>query len=153
MTKSKRSSAARSIDSLSAGQPFQLSFFDHEVGGELLNILSKGLYTNPLDAIREYVQNAIDANANEVKVQITGNSVFILDWGDGMNRDQLLEARKFGVSSKSIAQNVGFRGIGIYSGFDLCERLIIRTKTHLEDTQHIIEFEFGEMRGKLEKAR
>jgi len=142
-----------SFDDLKPGQSTLVPIDDMGIGGELLNILSKGLYTNPLDAIREYVQNAIDANANEVKVQITGNSVFILDWGDGMTRDQLLEARKFGVSTKSIAQNVGFRGIGIYSGFDLCERLIIRTKTHIEDTEHIIEFEFGEMRKKLEKAR
>jgi hypothetical protein len=142
-----------SFDDLKPGETIHVPIDENGIGGELLNILSKGLYTNPLDAIREYVQNSIDANADEVTIQITGKSVFILDRGDGMSRDQLLESRKFGVSAKSLFLNVGFRGIGIYSGFDLCERLVIRTKTHLEDTQHILEFEFGEMRRKLEKAR
>ncbi len=53
------------------------------VGGNLLPILSKGLYTNPLHCMREYVQNAVDAGAREVTIQITGNSVIISDDGDG----------------------------------------------------------------------
>ena len=28
-----------------------------DIGGELIAILSKGLYTNPLDCLREYAQN------------------------------------------------------------------------------------------------
>ncbi len=107
------------LNRLKIGETLAVPVGNEEIGGELLNILSKGLYTNPLDAIREYVQNSIDAYANEVEIQVTGNSVYVLDYGMGMNREQLLQAREFGVSTKSIEQNVGFRGIGIYSGFDL----------------------------------
>jgi hypothetical protein len=141
------------LDDLMPGETVSIPLPEMGVGGELLNILSKGLYTNPIDAIREYVQNAIDANSAEVQIQITGNSVWILDYGDGMDREQILQAREFGVSRKSIEENVGFRGIGIYSGFDLCERLVIRSKAKFEKMEHILEFHFGEMRRKLEAAR
>jgi hypothetical protein len=156
MTKSRNrkiNAEQLSFDDLKEGETTLVPLPEAGIGGELLNILSKGLYTNPLDAIREYVQNSIDANADEVEIQITGNSVWILDWGDGMARDELLQAREFGVSYKSIEENVGFRGIGIYSGFDLCERLVIRTKTHLDDYEHVLEFEFGKMRRFLDSAR
>ena len=151
--KSAETSQLSLLENLEPGITVPVQLLESSTGGELLNILSKGLYTNPLDAIREYVQNAIDANTDQVQIQITGNSVWILDYGDGMDRKKILQAREFGVSHKSIEENVGFRGIGIYSGFDLCERLIIRSKTQLEEIEHILEFDFGEMRRKLEKAR
>ncbi len=138
---------------LREGQSFNPPLAESQIGGELLNILSKGLYTDPLDAIREYAQNSIDANAETVEIQVTGNSVFILDYGDGMDYNKLLQAREFAISQKDIMSNVGFRGIGIYSGFDLCNRLVIRTKTAGEEMEHILEFEFGEMRHKLDAAR
>ena len=43
-----------------------------EVGGELLDILSRGLYTDAKDALREYVQNSVDAVANNVHITIDG---------------------------------------------------------------------------------
>ena len=42
---------------------FQLK--PEDIGGELLPILSKGLYTDPLHAVREYVQNSVDADAQK----------------------------------------------------------------------------------------
>jgi hypothetical protein len=52
----------------------------------------------------------------------------IFDTGGGMGLAELLEAKKFGLSPKSITEHVGFRGIGIYSGFDLCRRLLLTSK-------------------------
>ncbi|MBK9711405.1 MAG: ATP-binding protein [Kouleothrix sp.] len=103
--------------------PLQLSTDD--IGGALLAILSRGLYTKPLDCIREYVQNAVDAQASGVTIKITGNSVTIFDEGTGMNLQDLLQARQFGLSLKSISDFVGFRGIGIYSGFDLVDGFVL----------------------------
>lgn len=138
---------------LKPGEKIEIPVSDDDIGGELLNILSRGLYTNPLDAIREYAQNAIDANAKTVTIQITGNSVFILDDGDGMTAPKLLQSREFGVSEKSLFENVGFRGIGIYSGFDLCEVMTIVTKAKNEDIEHTLEFNFGRMKLTLDQAR
>jgi Histidine kinase-, DNA gyrase B-, and HSP90-like ATPase len=120
-----------------------------DVGGELLPILSKGLYTYPLHAIREYVQNAVDAGATQATIKITGNSVLIHDNGEGMDLARLVQARQFGVSTKDIKLNVGFRGIGIYSGFDLCNRLLITTKRADESSAYVLEFDFGSMKDRL----
>jgi len=43
----------------------------------------------------------------------------------GMTFEELVKARRFGVSQKNSSEHVGFRGIGIYSGYDLCNRLLI----------------------------
>ena len=122
-----------------------------DVGGQLLPILSKGLYTNPLDCIREYVQNSVDAGAKKVTIKVTGNSVTIHDNGSGMDEEQLLSSRKFGVSPKDLAENVGFRGIGIYSGYDLSTRLVMTTKRAGQNVRLIMRFDFAGMKKELDK--
>ena len=82
-------------------QPVEWSFVPDDIGGELLGILSKGLYPDPLDCIREYVQNSVDAKAKNVTIKITGNSVMISDDGMGMDLDELVQARRLGLSIKS----------------------------------------------------
>jgi hypothetical protein len=133
------------------GKYGKIAAVDSDIGGQLLPILSKGLYTNPLDCIREYVQNSVDADAKSVSIKITGNSVIIHDTGHGMDKDQLLSSRKFGISAKDLSQHVGFRGIGIYSGYDLSKRLIITTKRADTSQQLIMRFDFAAMKKELEK--
>lgn len=137
----------------SRGKPIALPATQQEIGGELIAILSKGLYTNPLDCLREYAQNAVDAKAGTITIKITGNTAVILDDGVGMGLAQLLEAKRFGLSSKSISQHVGFRGIGIYSGFDLCRRLVITSTRAGEPEIYEMSFEFGAMKAQLDKER
>jgi molecular chaperone HtpG len=134
-------------------EPVQWPFESDDIGGELLGILSKGLYPDPLDCIREYVQNSVDAKAKNVTVKITGNSVIISDDGMGMNLDGLVQARQLGYSTKSRSEDVGFRGIGIYSGFDICNRLVITTKRTGEAISLILAFNFGEMKAQLKAER
>lgn len=135
------------------GKLIKLPFDPRSFGGELLAILSHGLYTNPFDCIREYCQNSIDANCSEITLKITGNSVFVHDDGDGMSLEQLVQARLFGVSPKRISQFVGFRGIGIYSGFDLCQRLRITTTSRGDTKGYTMIFEFAAMKSKLAQDR
>jgi Histidine kinase-, DNA gyrase B-, and HSP90-like ATPase len=52
----------------------------------------------------------------------------VFDDGDGMALDGLVQARQFGLSTKSLSQHVGFRGIGIYSSFHLCIQLRVTCK-------------------------
>src|SRR6266849_7282266 len=124
-----------------------------DIGGELLAILSKGLYPDPLDCIREYVQNSVDALAKTVTIRITGNSVIISDDGFGMNLNELVQARKLALSPKSRAEHVGFRGIGIYAGFDICSRLLVTTKKAGEPKSRILEFDFEAMKAQLKMER
>jgi molecular chaperone HtpG len=128
-------------------------FDPNDIGGELISLLSEGLYNNPLDAIREYVQNGIDAKATRISIKFTGRTVFIRDNGNGMSMQELVNARRFAVSDKSLMANVGFRGIGIYSSFHLCDRLKITTKRQGFGLTSVADFDFKAMRSILESER
>lgn len=144
------SSAKQDTEAIPQGKFVKIPAGDQDIGGQLLPILSKGLYTNPLDCIREYVQNSVDAGAKKVTIKITGNSVLVHDTGQGMDEAQLRSSRKFGISAKDLAEHVGFRGIGIYSGYDLANRLVITTKKADSQDEFIMKFDFGGMKKELD---
>ena len=57
----------------------------HDIGAEIISILTKGMYFDPRDALREYVQNGIDANAQNIEIKIRGNSIVVEDDGCCLN--------------------------------------------------------------------
>ena len=124
-----------------------------EVGAELLEILSTGLYSDARDAIREYAQNGIDAGATTILVTVDGPRVVIRDDGAGMDQDTLLKARRFGMSEKTSLLHVGYRGIGVYSAFGMCDTLTITTKQEGDEALISLQFDFGRMRQLLERDR
>ena len=124
-----------------------------EIGAELLDILSRGIYSDAKDAIREYVQNGVDADANRVTITVRGPRATIRDDGQGMDWDTLRRSRRFGISDKSPHIHVGFRGIGIYAAFGMCETMRITTRQVGSDDLLQLEVRFGDMRRILEQAR
>ena len=100
-----------------------------DIGAELLSILTRGMYLDPLDALREYVQNGVDAKAKNIFIKIRQNTVVIEDDGEGMNATTMRKAIRLGISDKNPAKDVGFMGIGLYSSFHLCDKLLIYSKT------------------------
>ena len=121
-----------------------------EVGGELLDILSRGLYSDAKDALREYVQNGVDAEAGHILITVDGSQAVIRDDGCGMNEEGIRVARRFGMSEKSPREMVGYRGIGIYSAFGICEEMTITSKQVGMKNLVGWTFQFGEMRRLLE---
>ena len=105
-----------------------VQFQSWEVGGELLDILSRGLYSDAKAALREYVQNGVDARAQNITITVDGPKAVIRDDGVGMDLDEMRAARRFGMSNKSPMHAVGFRGIGIYSAFGICEEMTITSR-------------------------
>jgi hypothetical protein len=101
-----------------------------------------------MDALREYVQNGIDAGAKHIEVSIDPSTVSVTDDGCGMTRPQAEKAIRLGISDKNPVESVGFRGIGVYSAFNLCEKLEIYTKPAREPGSHII-FNFDKIRKTL----
>ena len=116
-----------------------------DIGAEVISILTKGMYPDPRDAIREYIQNALDANSKNLDVKVRQNSVVIEDDGEGMDYNILRKALRVGVSDKTPGKDVGFMGIGIYSSFHLCDTLTIysRKKGNLPQ---MVEMDFKGMR-------
>lgn len=124
-------------------------FGKEDIGGEILPILTTGLYQDAFDALREYVQNAIDAAASSIEIVIDPSTVAISDTGHGMNPREARRAIRLGISDKNPTENIGFRGIGIYSAFNLCNRLEIFTKSSRGGPASLITFNFEEIRRQL----
>ncbi|HVT11651.1 MAG TPA: ATP-binding protein [Fimbriimonadaceae bacterium] len=112
-----------------------------DIGAPLLASLAEGLY-DAHEVLREYVQNAIDSyvdfrkltgrdpqNTVQIFVDEDVAQVRIYDRGVGMDKAAIRQAKSIAVSNKLGRQNdfVGFRGIGIWSGLSVCDRLIVRT--------------------------
>lgn len=128
----------------------QLTKFD--IGAEILAILTKGMYPDPRDAVREYIQNSIDAKAANVTVKVRQNSVVIEDDGVGMDYTTLRKAVRLGVSDKRPGKDIGFMGIGIYSAFRLCDTLSIYTRKKGQLPQ-ILSMNFKGMKDLLETEK
>ncbi len=126
----------------------QRHFSKEDIGGEILPILTTGLYRDSLDALREYIQNGIDADADQIEVSIDPSTAAVTDNGHGMTRQQAERAIRLGISDKNPKVNIGFRGIGVYSAFNLCELLEVFTKPQEGRGSHIT-FNFEEIRKEL----
>lgn len=124
----------------------------YDIGGELISILTRGMYPDPRDTIREYVQNGVDAEAKNIEIKIRGDSIVVEDDGHGMDEQTMLKAFRVGISDKNPKINVGFRGIGIYSSFHLCDQLHIYSKAE-KDVPHILIFDFKGMRDILHQQQ
>ena len=131
----------------------RVHFTKEDIGAEILPILTTGLYRNTLDALREYIQNAVDAEANEIQLVVDPDVVSLTDDGTGMDGEQARNAIRFGVSDKSPLENVGFRGIGIYSGFNICDSLEVYTKESNDGNTYRLTFDFYGIRTKLLKEQ
>ena len=125
------------------------SFKSKDIGGELLPIITKGIYPDHRDTLREYIQNAIDANATNVRIVILGSTIMIEDDGDGMTLKQSEDAIRIGLSDKQPEKQVGFRGVGIYSSYDLSSSLQIITKPKDGSRPSRMTFDWNSIKGKL----
>lgn len=115
-----------------------------EVGAYVLETLTTGMYRDPRDALREYVQNSLDSiiaaelndflapNCGKVTIAISDErqSVSIKDNGLGVPVEQA-NSTLLGVgrSNKNPEYNAGFRGIGRLAGIAYCNELVFRTTT------------------------
>jgi len=120
----------------------------YDIGAEVLSILTRGMYPDPKDTLREYIQNGVDAGASDIFVWIRKNTITVEDNGTGMDWQTLRKAAKVGVSEKQPGKDVGFMGIGIYSSFHLCDMLTIYT--HKKDSKvYSLTMDFERMRAQL----
>lgn len=126
-----------------------MRFTQNDIGGEIISIITRGMYDDPKDALREYVQNAVDAESQNISIKIRQNLIIVQDDGNGMDETTMRKAVRVGVSEKNPKSNVGFMGIGLYSSFHLCDNLTIYSKIS-EGTPHKLNFKFRAMRDILE---
>lgn len=126
------------------------------IGYQLLNIITSGMYDDPLMVYREYIQNAVDSidlaeqqgqlqeGEGLISIQIQGQtrSICIEDTGGGLDpltaQDVLLS---IGCSSKEGTDQRGFRGIGRLGGLAYCDLLRFETRSSQEQEITVVEWD------------
>lgn len=105
-----------------------MEFNSDALGGRLMESITSGLYGNNVNCLREYIQNSIDSGAKNIDISFeNGTDLIIQDDGSGMSEVKLENALRVGISDKT-KEDVGWRGIGIWSGVPVCKRVVIITK-------------------------
>jgi len=137
-----------------------------KIGAYVLETLTTGMYTNPLDSIREYVQNATDsllefearsARRNEgridARIDPVKRTLVIKDNGTGIpSKDVPNRLINIGMSDKDLRHKAGFRGIGRLAGIAYCDRLTFRTAAVGEGIVSIVEIDCVSLRRSLAPA-
>lgn len=107
------------------------------VDPRILKILSENLYTNLYYVISELIANAYDADAHNVYVKITDNSLVVEDDGLGMNDDSIQNYLKVGYESRTDETNsitelgrkkMGRKGVGKLAALSVSKEYRLMTK-------------------------
>jgi len=127
-----------------------LKFEAGDIGSRLLESITRGLYDGNLNCIREYVQNSIDSKAKKIDIFFENGTenLVINDDAKGMTKDDLRLALRLGWSTKT-EDDVGWRGIGIWSGVSVCKKMVIITKAK-HHGKYIVEIDCNKLREEIE---
>lgn len=126
------------------------------VGYQLLNIITLGMYDDPLMVYREYVQNAIDSidaavergilkrDEAKIEIQVNGSDRTVLIEDNGTGVSTSLAGRvllSLGFSPKDGEGQRGFRGIGRLGGLAYCDLLRFSTRSTSKERVAIVEWD------------
>jgi len=118
------------------------------IGRQLFDIITSGMYDNPLMVYREYIQNAVDSidlavaegqvALEDAKISITlrgqERCITIEDNGKGLSNGTAHSIlTNLGCSPKEGQNQRGFRGIGRLGGLAYCDELIFETRSAGDD--------------------
>ena len=133
------------------------------VGKEVCEIVTTGMYSDPLTFYREYVQNAVDALAGagrvpkgiiKVSIDVGGRSVTIRDNGPGMDHATALRALvPIGVSDKRRGIDRGFRGIGRLCALAFADSVTFATRRSRSEAVTEVVWDGSLLRERLENTR
>lgn len=108
------------------------------VGGEVLQLVTAGMHSDPLSIYREYLQNAADSvvgieGHQQVRVDISLNlssgRVTIRDDGPGLSPGRIRRnLLPIGRSLKTFGATLGFRGIGRLAGLAFARSVTFATR-------------------------
>ena len=114
-------------------------FDDPLVGGDILRLVTAGMYDDPLVVYREYLQNSADSIASQgdsggsvsISIDPLDSRLTILDDGTGLSpADAVRRLIHVGNSAKNPAVDRGLRGIGRLSALAFAENIHFTTRAH-----------------------
>ena len=125
------------------------------IGRQLFDIVTSGMYDNPLMIYREYIQNSVDSidlaiasgliNKESAQISITlkghDRSIVIEDNGQGLDNDIAHGIlTNLGCSPKEGTNQRGFRGIGRLGGLAYCDELVFETRSVGDDLISVVRW-------------
>lgn len=98
--------------------------------------IGEKLYTESIELIRELVNNAYDADATEVKITLTPDTITVEDNGTGMDLEGLKQCFNIGSPEKRLhtkspklgRDRIGQFGIGKFATLSACETFQVYTQ-------------------------
>mgnify|MGYP001595885442 CR=1 FL=1 len=98
--------------------------------------IGERLYSESIELIRELVNNAYDADATEVDIKMTDESIEVKDNGEGMHREGLKQYFNIGSPEKIVKNKspifhrdlIGQFGIGKFASLSACECFEVYTQ-------------------------
>ena len=121
---------------------------DINIGVNLIEILTTGMYKDARTIYREYVQNSCDAldkiGGGKIEITIDADKGYICieDDGCGISAADFEETLKnIAQSEKSSAVDKGFRGIGKLCGLAYCDKLIFTATAQGENISNSMHFD------------
>ena len=116
------------------------------VGKQVLSIITSGMYDNPLMALREFIQNSVDAiderhgskasKRGIISIEINGKnrSIVIMDNGCGVGQNMVISKLiDIGHSHKEGQNLRGFRGIGRLGALAYADTVRFETRSSLRE--------------------
>ncbi len=124
---------------MSHDSPFGTRSIPVTVDKSHLITIGEKLYTEKTSFIRELVNNAYDADATEVQIDITPTTIVIRDNGSGMSEAGLKQYFTIGSSEKKTVQlsprfgrtRIGEFGIGKFAALAACRTFEVATQSNL----------------------
>ena len=137
------------------------------VGKDILEILTTGMYLDPLVIFREYIQNSVDSIDEALSENILGSiedskiylsldhskrNIIITDNGKGLsNKDFIKTMTSVGDSKKRNTLARGMRGVGRLCGLAYCQMLIFRSSSTKDKFVYEATWDCKQMRSLLKE--
>lgn len=127
-----------------------------QIGKDVIESLTLGMYEDCRFIYREYIQNAADAvdkalessllekgeDAIHITITTEQRKIIISDNATGIERDNVMKVlRNIAHSTKKRGEDKGFRGIGRLGGLGYCSKLIFETSYYGEPYKSIMTWD------------
>lgn len=139
------------------------------IGRQLFDIVTSGMYDNPLMIYREYIQNSVDSidlatesglispEDAQIAISLNGHdrSIVIQDNGQGIDNETAHGVlTNLGCSPKEGTNQRGFRGIGRLGGLAYCDELVFETRAKGDELVSVVRWnrkEFDSIAGDTQR--
>ena len=129
------------MSSMVNGQPYSDDIVIHS---SVIEEVSK--YPNALDALREYIANGWDADAERLEIEIRDNLIRIEDWGSGISSFKLFwgvadqHKSMIDLTPKFKRKPIGRKGLGKLSFAMLGDDISVETRTSYKAEYSVADF-------------